>query len=357
MDLIDRYAKAVAKALPQDQREDIVGELSEDIRSEIEDREKELGRQLTNDEQESLLKQRGNPLIVAARYRQDHRTVSFGRQFIGPVLYPFYIKVLSFNLGLTFLVIAIIFTALAVSGQKLGFHDIVSTSLLQLFIQLVVVTIIFSVVETHLKTHPDSWHLKATGGGLALDLKTKKDAKLRVTGAMIGRRPEVSRFESVSIIVASIVAIVWLTAVQNNQFLILGPAVAFLKLAPIWHRIYFPIVLLTVAEIVRAVINLVRPDWTRFRAIWRLVVQAGGLAIVYFLVKAGNWVAVADAVANRASDYARAVVIVNECFYYALLATAILSAAMLILRIVGFIKRRRWQGGSHRVGSAAQERN
>jgi hypothetical protein len=47
MDMVDRYVKAVAKALPESQREDILNELSEDIRSEIEDRQRELGRALT----------------------------------------------------------------------------------------------------------------------------------------------------------------------------------------------------------------------------------------------------------------------------------------------------------------------
>ena len=43
MVLVDRYLKAVAKALPEAQREDIIRELSEDIRSEIEDKQNDLG--------------------------------------------------------------------------------------------------------------------------------------------------------------------------------------------------------------------------------------------------------------------------------------------------------------------------
>src|SRR5215831_4376146 len=136
MNLVDRYLKAVAKALPEAQREDIVRELSEDIRSEMEDKAGELGRPLTEAEQQAVLKQRGNPLLLAARYRQDHRALVIGRQLIGPVLFPFYVKVLSFNLGLTFLVVATIFIALGVGGQKISFNDVISTCLLQLFIQL-----------------------------------------------------------------------------------------------------------------------------------------------------------------------------------------------------------------------------
>ena len=70
MELLDRYLKAVAKALPEAQREDIIRELSEDIRSEMEDKAGDLGRPLMAAEQEAVLKQRGNPLLLAARYRQ-----------------------------------------------------------------------------------------------------------------------------------------------------------------------------------------------------------------------------------------------------------------------------------------------
>src|SRR6516162_7840598 len=311
MNLVDRYLKAVAKALPEAQREDIVRELSEDIRSEMEDKAGELGRPLTESEQQALLKQRGNPLVLAGRYRQDHRTLAFGRQLIGPVLFPFYLRVLSFNLGLTFAVIAGIFIALGVSGQKVGFNDVLSSCLLQLLIQLGVVTLIFSLIERHLTKNPDRWDLSGTCGGLWLNVKREKNITLP-----INRGQWVSRFDSASIIIASTIALVWLTGVQRYPFLILGPAAAFLKLAPIWYQVYFPIVLLTVAEIVRATINLVRPDWTLFRAVYGVFVHCGGLVVVYILIKASSWVMAAD---SAAGEYARTVGIVNQSIYYALL--------------------------------------
>lgn len=42
--LIDRYLRAVREQLPRGQQDDIIGELSEDLRSQVEDREAELGR-------------------------------------------------------------------------------------------------------------------------------------------------------------------------------------------------------------------------------------------------------------------------------------------------------------------------
>jgi len=353
MDLVDRYLKALENALPAAQRQDILSELSVDIQSEMEDKQNELGRALTEEEQQALLKQRGNPLLLAARYRQDHRSLAIGRQLIGPVLFPFYVKVLSFNLGLTFAIIAAIFIALAVSGQKIGFHDIVSTCLLQLFIQLGIVTLIFSLVEKHLSKHPDRWDLGGFCGGLRIGLKVQKNIDVQIP---VGT-PNVSRFESVSIIVASGVALAWITEVQRYPFLILGPAAAFLKLAPIWYQVYFSIVLLTVAEIVRAIINLVRPDWTRFRAVYRLILHSGGLVVVYFLIKAGSWVEGTGSSVNRSPDYAQTVAIVNQCFYYLLIGAAIFSSVMLVVRTAALIRQLRRPGDATQMNAAAKQGN
>jgi hypothetical protein len=355
MDLVDRYLKAVENALPAAQRQDILSELSEDIQSEMEDKQSELGRALTEEEQQALLRQRGNPLLLAARYRQDHRSLAIGRQLIGPVLFPFYVKVLSFNLGITFAIIAVIFIALGVGGQKIGFQDILSTCLLQLFIQLGIVTVIFSLVERHILRHPDRWDLSGFRCGLRLrmGLKAEKNIDVQIPHGT----PTVSRFDSVSIIVASGVALAWITEVQRYPFLILGPAAAFLKLAPIWYRVYFPIVLLTVAEIVRAIINLVRPDWTRFRAVYSLILHSGGLVVVYFLIKAGSWVAGVGSAVNRSADYAQTIAIVNQCFYYLLIGAAIFSSVMLVVRAARLIRQLRRPGESTHMGAAAKQGN
>jgi hypothetical protein len=87
MELLDQYLRSVRSCLPAAQRDDIVSELSENIRAQIEDKEGELGRPLNEGELEAILKQHGHPLVVASRYRQDQSSVAFGRQIIGPVLF------------------------------------------------------------------------------------------------------------------------------------------------------------------------------------------------------------------------------------------------------------------------------
>jgi hypothetical protein len=130
-----------------------------------------------------------------------------------------------------------------------------------------------------------------------------------------------------------------------------------LKLTPIWYQVYFPIVLLTVAEIVRASINLVRPDWVRFRGIVRVILHGGGLAVVYFLIKAGSWVTLADSLERAGGNSARTLEIINQCFFYLLVAAAIFSAAMLVLRITQLIRQPRGQSRSGNVGATAKEGN
>jgi hypothetical protein len=49
--------------------------------------------------------------------------------------------------------------------------------------------------------------------------------------------------------------------------------------------------------------------------------------------------------------------IVNQSFYYGLLAAAILSAGMLVFRIVEPIQRWRCQNNSGSAGAAAKEGN
>lgn len=61
MELLDRYLQAVGFWLPQPQKRDIIAELGEDIRSQIEEKQNELGRNLDDAELEAILKRRGPP--------------------------------------------------------------------------------------------------------------------------------------------------------------------------------------------------------------------------------------------------------------------------------------------------------
>ncbi len=65
MDLVECYLHAVRFWLPRARQDDILAELSEDLRSQIDDRETELGRRLDEDEVAAILKKRGQPTRTA----------------------------------------------------------------------------------------------------------------------------------------------------------------------------------------------------------------------------------------------------------------------------------------------------
>jgi hypothetical protein len=93
MDLIESYVRSVRLFLPKEQRDDIARELREDLLTQVDDRQAELGRALSESEQVSLLRQYGHPMLIASRYRR-------ARNLIGPVVFPIYWQVLKLVLAL-----------------------------------------------------------------------------------------------------------------------------------------------------------------------------------------------------------------------------------------------------------------
>lgn len=114
MTLIDRYLAAVAAQLPAAGRDDVVAELRDDIVSRIEARQEGLGRDLTPDEIETILREIGHPLAVAARFG------SGPQQLIGPELFPWWM--FGVKVGLIVLVAITLFSVLikTISGQDLS---------------------------------------------------------------------------------------------------------------------------------------------------------------------------------------------------------------------------------------------
>src|SRR5579864_8272051 len=84
LELVDRYLQAVRFWLPKTGRqEDLLAEVGEDLRSQIEDKESELGHTLGKDEVSEILKRCGAPMLVASRLGPK-------RHLIGPTLFPIY---------------------------------------------------------------------------------------------------------------------------------------------------------------------------------------------------------------------------------------------------------------------------
>ncbi|MBK9124386.1 MAG: hypothetical protein IPM16_14875 [Chloroflexi bacterium] len=86
-DLVDRYVHQVGRYLSPKQRADIEAELRSQIRDQLEDRYCGMP---SDDEVAAVLRELGDPRVLAARYAED-------RYLVGPAFYPTMITVLQYG--------------------------------------------------------------------------------------------------------------------------------------------------------------------------------------------------------------------------------------------------------------------
>ena len=115
MELFDRYLKCVGALLPSAPKADILEELSDEIYSQAEEKEAELGRPLSIDEQSAILRVLGHPLQVAMRYRNLNQ-----RQLISPLLFPAYWLALKVIFAVVCIMQIVVATIMVLSGGNVG---------------------------------------------------------------------------------------------------------------------------------------------------------------------------------------------------------------------------------------------
>ncbi len=319
MELIERYLQAVKFSLPKGQRDDIVSELRDSILSQIEEKEAVLGRPLNEDEEVELLKKLGSPMHLASNY---------GRQpnLIGGSMFPIYLKVLKWALGIAFLVHAVTSIAMAAAGKPF------LESLAVLFrlpgVALTVfawVTLIFATMEFF-------------------------GAKFRLSDCWDPRRlpplvkdtPRKSRFELIAQLVMQIIFGVWWLAGLHYQYLIFGPGMAFLRFGPVFQTIYPLFVVMLVVDVSLTSAMIVWPQWKQGRAVTRVVMSGLGLVVLYFLISAPELFVAADLSAAQWQPVAK---IANHGVHLGMAIAAIAN----IVKIVREAARLIWQkgGGVH----------
>jgi prepilin signal peptidase PulO-like enzyme (type II secretory pathway) len=114
MGVVEDYLRAVAALLARAQREDIIAELRDLVLSRIEEQEAELGRTLTLEESEAVLRETGHPVVVAARYRDGPQYV------VGPALYPYWLFGVKIAMTIQALVALIVFIVRGLVTGNLG---------------------------------------------------------------------------------------------------------------------------------------------------------------------------------------------------------------------------------------------
>ena len=273
MEILDRYLQAVKFWLPKDQKQDIIAELSEDLRSQIEDRETELGRNLNQSEVAAILKKRGRPVLVANRFLPQ-------QSLVGPVLFPIYLFVLKI-VALFYLVPwVLVWTSLAVFHPTHAGLSVIeavgsfwSSFWEMAFFAVGTVTMVFAVVE----------RVQARSGFLEqwdpLKLPPVRD------------RNKIPRSGSMIEVTANLVWCIWLIAGIGH-----GTTLRFseltITLSPAWRYFFYGFLLVALINAISSATNLFRPHWTVGRASVRLITDGLGSALFCGFLKSGILVAV-----------------------------------------------------------------
>jgi hypothetical protein len=325
-ELVDRYLQAVRFWTSKPQ-EDLIAELGEDLRSQIEAKEHELGRALDQAEVSAILKTCGAPMIVGSRLGPK-------RQLIGPALFPTYIFVMKMVL-LWILVPVFLFivgpTNLASSNGNWGmavlntFGDLWSG----LFIAAGIITLVFAIVERS----PAHAAMESRWDPLKLPAVRKQERKT-------------SFAQTICELAFGVFGVMWLLLLPHYPVLILGPGAVFLRPAPVWHAFYLPILLLGVVAVIKSGITLAKPQWGWFPDVGELVQAVLSLLLLNFILNAaghapaGSWqpFVVLREAAKDSGQYIRVAAIVNVSILVSLAASWLGLCIALVIHLWRFLR-------------------
>jgi hypothetical protein len=278
--LIERYLRAVRDHLPRADQDDIIDELSDSLHSRFEDEAAAKGRPLLEEEEVAILRGYGHPMAVAAKYRGDERTVTFGQRLIGPELFSPYMKVLAVNVAITLLIAAI--ALLAGSPIWSGVSGILGP----LAIQFTIVTASFVFIDRRWMRNPEGWDPRTvTAMGPDVDISTIDGIADQLLGKAHTRAVSVTT----SILEIGVIAVVLTVALNIGN----PDRIGFVEPGPGWRDVFIPGIAILVAAFVTPVVNLVRPRWTRFRVASHLAVDVAVVVLGLVSLVLGDWVVLA----------------------------------------------------------------
>jgi hypothetical protein len=316
MDLFDRYLQAVRSLLPKSLRDDVIRELSEELRSQVEEREAEFGRSLNQDEQEQILKQWGHPWLLASRYQPR-------QQLVGPSVFPFYWLVLKISLGIAVLVHVIASAVLLANGRPPA-EVITRLATLPLGPLLVVfawVTVVFAVLDRSVPRMPFITNWNPTSLPDVSDQSATPSLACRIGDVALAT-----------------MFVLWLAAVPYNQWLIFGPAAAFIELAPVWLDVHVGLLAFACAGLAVSWLNLLNPHRVTFRLAAKLAGHIVSIFVFWFLVNAGVLVVPA---ASAAAGTEGVAAMVNTGMRIGFMVTAILSVVETVREARRLVRRLR----------------
>jgi hypothetical protein len=314
MELIDRYLQSVKLALPKSQQNDVIRELTDEILSQIEEKETGFGRPLTEDEQVALLKQLGHPMMLAARYRKQ-------QYLIGPAVFPIYWMVLKLVLVIVLFSMAIAAVVLAATGRGLGAAlGVLAQYPFGAISAFAWVTGVFALI--------DYFQAKC-------NFHAKWDP--RTLPKLSKLQPKHSTGESMAGLFFGAVFGVWWLVGLKHQFFIFGPGIAYLHFGQVWQTLYPLFVAVVVADIVRHTVALLRPGWETGRIAILLLFRALNLLVLYLLFNASDLIVVGNAIDPNLQPVIKGL---NQAFHVGMGVLALVAIGQMAWDVYRYFGRR-----------------
>lgn len=265
MDLLERYLNAVAFWLPARQGQDVTAEVRDDIRSEIESMEDEMGRPLALEEVEAILTRWGHPLRVAERYLPS-------RALIGPALLPVYffvLKIFAAVAGGWLLVLgglALWHPGFDPSGERL--YDALDGVFIAALCVFALVTIVFAVAE------------RSTTRARRLERWTAAEL---VPADLRRDRRRISRFDAVIELAIGLAILAWWTGFGTPPETWRLDDQVTITWAPL-PGLYAVITALMVAGVAMSIVNVSKPRWTIQRLGLQMAIDSIALVVVLLIL-------------------------------------------------------------------------
>jgi hypothetical protein len=315
--LVEHYLLQLQSFLPAKHRADIAAELRESIRSTVEERERELGRGLTDAELNAVLENFGHPLVVAGRYLPM-------QYLIGPDVFPLY----WYALQAVLIVIAIVgglLTGVALLTEQRALQAALQVANRFLWLALesaAIVTFVFALLD----------HAKARFSFLE-----KFDAR-KVNAGILGVRAAplspIPRADSLFELAATSILLLWWIDVLVFPSEILGIVVRFSAAV---EPFFYPVLALCLVDLVRLGVDIARPYRTRPRVALRLVLNLVWLSLFVMAFRTDGLVEIATNL--RAEDPERMLRIARDSLKITLFVFALVSAALVATDAVRLARR------------------
>ena len=312
MDLLERYLQAVGEHLPAKDRADVLAELRANLTEQIEAREEELHRPLTEDEAAEILRSHGHPSVVAARYQPR-------RSLIGPEVFPYYWFTIRRTLPwvLAAYVVSQAATRIFGSPQPLQVGPLIVGLMTVLFYFFGWMTLTFAAIDFARIHYPQ----KVTPYS---NWDPRKLPKIEAR-----EKQDLPKNPLLDLILTAVLSVLWLGFVwhevtSNHSWSFHGLP---LEYAPWWLSFFWLLIVMSSVQVVFKVIALFRAA-RPYRKAMQLIEKLFGFGMLMFLLRTQEYIVLAPTVTDRSSH--QLVAVLNPTIHNGLKIAAVIVALNLL---------------------------